>query len=65
VQTISSMAAASVPPPLAGTGLTACSNANAMSLPSGYFGIWSLKDAEVDREGNMSFFTALGYLFFY
>jgi hypothetical protein len=60
------MAAASVPPPLVGAGLTACSNADARSSAQRI--LWyleSLKDVEADREGNMSSFATLGYLFFY
>jgi hypothetical protein len=66
MQTISLLAAIFVPPPLAGAGLMACSNADAMSSAQRILQyLESLKDVEADREGNMSSFTTLGYLFFY
>jgi hypothetical protein len=60
------MVVASAPPPLAGASLTTCSNADAMSSAQWILQyLESLKDTEVDQEGNMSSFTASGYLFFY
>jgi hypothetical protein len=61
----SSLAAASAPPPLVGTGLTTCSNVDAMSFAQRILQyLESLKDAGDDREGNMPSFTASRYLFF-
>jgi hypothetical protein len=55
------MAAASIPPPVVGTSLTACSNANAGHYTQRVLQyVESLKDAEADRDGNKFSFTALG-----
>jgi hypothetical protein len=59
------VAAASVPPPMAGTGLTACSSADARHCARRVLQyVQSLKDVEADLEGNKSPFTASGYLLF-
>jgi uncharacterized OsmC-like protein len=63
---ISSMVAAFSPLPLVGAGLMACSNADAMSSAKQILQyLESLKDAEANREGNMSSFAASRYLFFH
>jgi hypothetical protein len=63
-QTTPSLAVVSTPPPLAGTGLMACSNAEARSSAQWILRyLESLEDAEADREGNMLSFTTLGCSF--
>jgi hypothetical protein len=60
-----SMAATSAFPPVAGTCLMACSNADVWHCAQRVLKyVESLKDAEVDQEGNKSSFTTSGYLLF-
>jgi hypothetical protein len=60
-----SVATASVLPPMEGTSLTACSNADARHCTRRVLQyVENLKDADAGQEGNKSSFTALGYLFF-
>jgi hypothetical protein len=62
-QTILSVTAASVPPHVVGIGLTICSNAEARQPTQRVLQyLESLKNADVEQEGNQFIFTTSGYL---
>jgi hypothetical protein len=57
---------ASIPPPTVGIGLTACSNAEARHCAQRVLQyVESLKGAEANQEGNISFFTASSFWLFH
>jgi hypothetical protein len=61
-QTISPVAATSIPPPMVGTGLVICLNAEARHSTRQILQcLESVKDAEADREGNRSVFNASSF----
>jgi hypothetical protein len=60
-----SVVVSSILPPMAGIGLTTCSNADARHCARRVLQyVDSLKDTEIDQEGNKSSFTASRYLLF-
>jgi hypothetical protein len=65
VHITSLVVAASIPPPVVGTSLTACSNANARHCAQRILQyLESLKDTKANQEGNQCSFTASSFWIF-